>query len=257
MRRAHGAPVAVVAALPLGRAATLDAACRRLVAPVVAHAREHDLADRAVLTPFQLVLAPGEPEPDVVRVRNAAALQRCGVSNPRVDLVVDLDGSGSEQAVLAAYGYREVASLRRTARGVPVAVWVADAGPGGLAGLLHDAVRTEHGHPPHEGPGPGEALLAALEGFHDDTVLAALAVAPPDVAPRRAAERVRSWVRESVERLLADEPALLDLVTRRYVAPGATHEGVMRATYTSRATYFRRLRRARDLLSAGQRTPHE
>ncbi|WP_157514946.1 hypothetical protein [Nocardioides sp. J54] len=49
---------------------------------------------------------------------------------------------------------------------------------------------------------------------------------------------------------LAEEPALLDLVTQRYLTRGAPHESVLRSTYQSRATYFRRLRRARELLLA-------
>lgn len=250
VRRPDGAPAAVVAALPLARAGELDRACRAAIEPLLAHARAEGLTDRAVITPFQVTLEEAGSDPDLLRIRNAVALQRCGVANPRIDLVVEVTGSAAERAVLAAYGYREIADLRAgtdTAR-----VWVADVGPGGIAGLLYDAVAIEQGRPELARPGTGEDLLCALESFHCDNVLAGLSMAPPDLPVERAAERVRVWARDSVSALLAGEPVLYAMVVQRYFAPGATHESVMREQFTSRATYFRRLRRAREILGAGE-----
>lgn len=249
VRRHDGTPVAAVAVLPLARAAGLPPACRRLVAPVVEHAEAVGLTDRAVLTAWQVVLDDGLGDPDVVRIRNAVALQRCGVANPRIDLVGQFADDPAESEVLAAYGYVRVPELDRTSAGAPIRTWVADTGAGGLAGLLYDAIALEQGRSPVL-TGAGPELLLAVESFHDDAVLAGLSVAPEGLDEERAAERVREWARATVAEVLEGEPALSDLVRRRYLAPDGTHESAMRDTFASRATYFRRLRRARDLLSA-------
>lgn len=248
VRRADGAPAGVVAALPLARAGEFDRACRTTIEPLLDHARAEGLTDRAVVTPFQIALEDGEPDPDLVRIRNAVALQRCGVANPRIDLVVELTGSEAERTVLAAYGYQEIDGVRSSV--ASARAWVADVGSAGLAGLLYDAVAAEQGRPPLAQAGAGEGLLRALENFHCDAVLAQLPEAPPDLPLERAAERVRVWARDSVAALLADQAGLLELVVQRYLEPGATHESVMRDQFASRATYFRRLRRARTILGA-------
>jgi hypothetical protein len=248
VRRADGRPVATVASMSLAAAAAVTGAAARLVAPVVAHARAAGPADRVVVSAFQLTFDDLE-DPEVTWVRNAAGLAQCGVVNPRHDLVNVIGDCPSEREVLAAWGYVEIAGSAREVDGVPVTSWWADAGEGGMAGLLHAAVVAEQGGPAGTTDERG-ALLDALESFHRDAALAALPVAPP--GERSAAAReVRAWVRSQVERLLGDEPALRDLVVRRYLVEGASHASVMRATYLSRATYFRRLRRARDLLGAG------
>lgn len=246
VRRPDGGPAGVVATLPLARAVECDRACRTTIGPLLDHAQREGLTDRAVVTPFQIALEEGEPDPDLLRIRNAVALQRCGVANPRIDLVVEVTGSEAERSVLAAYGYQEIDGVRTSvasARG-----WVADVGPAGLAGLLYDAVAAEHGRPPLARAGGGDSLLRALEDFHSDVALAQLPEAPADLPVERAAERVRVWARDSLAALLADEPGLLGLVVQRYLEPGATHESVMRDQFASRATYFRRLRRARTIL---------
>ncbi|MBM0126220.1 hypothetical protein [Pimelobacter simplex] len=223
VRRADGHPVALVSALAMSAAEAMTGPRHRLVAPVVEHARRAAASDRAVLSAVQLTFDDAG-EQEVVWVRNAAGLAQCGIGNPRsdhVNLVGELPG---ERAVLEAYGYAEVAGLRREVDGVPVTTWVADVGPGGLAGLLHAAVVAEQG-------GPDIDLVAAIEDYS------------------ASGEPVRARVRARVAELLGDEPALHDLVVRRYLTAGATHESVMRATYLSRATYFRRLRRARETLA--------
>lgn len=255
VRRADGRPVAVVAALPLASADALEGPRRRLVAPVVRFARAHGLDDRAVLSAFQITFdgGAGGAEEEVAWVRNAAALARCGVGNPRIDLVNVLGANPAEGDVLRGWGYTEIEALSRVADGVPVATWVADAGPGGLAGMLYAAVVREQGVPGDASSGDALAdgiLLAALEVFHSDASLLALPIAPRGSGAGEGAEQLRARIRSRVASVLAEHPALLDLVDARYLAPGGTHESAMRATYLSRATYFRRLRRARELLSA-------
>lgn len=251
VRRPGGRAVAVVAALPLLAAAAVEGPRRRLLTPVVEHARAHGLDDRAVLSVFQLTFADND-EDEVAWVRNAAGLAQCGVANPRHDLVNLLGASDGEREVLRGWGYAEIPALSRMVGGVPVTTWVADAGPAGLAGVLYTAVAAEQGAAGHllRGDSPPPAvLIEALEAFHSDAVLAALPVAPRCGASADAAEQVRAWVRTTLTAMLADHPALLELVVARYLVPGATHESAMRATYLSRATYFRRLRRAREVLA--------
>lgn len=258
VRRADGTPVAAVVAMPLAVAGRATAAAARLTAPVVEHGVASGLGDRAVVTALQVTFADAG-EPEVAAIRNAAAMAWCGVANPRVDLVNLVGDPAGEREALVAYGYDEVDGLARTVAGVPVTTWVADVGEGGLAGLLYGVVATEQGASGTEAG--GAVLLTALEEFHDDTALAALPVAARDLPAAAAAEHVRAWVRTTVAARLAGEPVLLDQVLRRYVDEGASHESVMRDTYASRATYFRRLRRARELIAGepaqGQRTPQE
>lgn len=255
VRRADGTPVAAVVAMPLAEAGRAEAAAR-LTAPVVEHATVSGLGDRAVLTALQVTFADAG-EPEVAAIRNAAAMAWCGVANPRVDLVNLVGDPAGERDALVAYGYDEVRGLARTVAGVPVTTWLADVGDGGLAGLLYSVVATEQGASGTEAG--GAVLLRALEEFHDDVALAALPVAVRDLPAAAAAEHVRAWVRTTLAARLAGEPVLLDQVLRRYVDASASHESVMRDTYASRATYFRRLRRARELIAGepAQRTPQE
>lgn len=256
VRRADGVPVAVASALPLAASSRIVGQRARLLAPVLAHALGPDgpgggapeAVARTALTAVQLTF-DDRADPEVDQVRNAAALAQCGIANPRADYANLVGDRAEERSVLEAYGYREVAELARTVDGVPVTTWLADAGPGGLAGLLHGAVLAEQGGADRGAVAP-DVVLAALEGFHDDGVLAGLPLPGAGAVAGASVEGVRAWLRAQVADALAAEPALLDLVTRRYLTPGATHEGVLRSTYLSRATYFRRLRRARELLVA-------
>lgn len=252
VRRADGRPVALIASLPLAAGAGVNGPCRRLVAPVIEYARAHGIPDRAVMSAVQITFDDLE-EPEVAWVRNAAGLSQCGVGNPRADYANVVGDQAAERDLLEAFGYVEIAELARSLDGVPVTTWVADVGAGGLAGLLYAAIAEEQGRPVLADDG-NATLIAALEGFHSDTTLAALPIAQEGLGTAAAAESVRAWTRIRVADLLVGEPVLLDLVQRRYFTPEATNESVLRATYLSRATYFRRLRRARDLLTE-PRTP--
>jgi hypothetical protein len=124
------------------------------------------------------------------------------------------------------------------------------AGEADLVGLLFRGIAAEHGISFPEPRTQGELVLAALDDFHDDGVLAALPPAPLGHGQQHAADRVRTWVRRLIMSGLHDQPDLAALLEQRYLEPAATHDQVMRATFLSRATYFRRLRTARDLVAA-------
>lgn len=254
VRHTDGRVVAAAVALPLAEAAALveaDDARAELVAPLLDYAARHDIADRVVISPFQL-MTPGatEEDPNVMALRNGHTLRRCRVANPRFDLVNEFGWTDFERAVVADCGYVEVPELRRAVRGQEVRTWIADVGPCGLVGLLFRGVAREHGIVLPEPQTQGELVLAALDDFHDDGALAALPSAPLGHDVRHAADRVRTWVRRTMLAALHDQPALADLLEQRYLEPAATHDQVMRATFLSRATYFRRLRTARELVAA-------
>ena len=247
VRSGDATPRACVAALPLATAGDLQPDLHPLVTPALSVAEQLGLSDHSVLTPLQ-VLLDDDPEGSVMQFRNAVALRRCGVVNPRADVVVEITGARAEQQVLTAYGYREEQPHRSGPSGAP-GVWAIELGPEGIAGLLFSAVVDEQGGIARTADEDGSVILAALRDYHDDAALAQLAIAPTGLSPARAAELVRTWVRDSLVQRLRDEPVLLDLVRRRYLEPGATHTSVMRDVFASRSTYFRKLNQARGVLS--------
>ncbi len=254
VRHTDGRVVGAAIAIPLSEAAALvrtEDPRAELVAPLLEYAARNGISDRVVISPFQL-LAPGavEEDPNVMALRNGHTLRRCRVPNPRYDLVNEFGWTDFERAVVAECGYVEVPELRREVRGREVRTWMADVGPCGLVGLLFRGIASEHGITFPEPRTQGELVLAALEDFHDNGVLAALPPAPLGHDLRHAADQVRTWVRRLMMSALHDQPDLAALLEQRYLEPAATHDQVMRATFLSRATYFRRLRTARELVAA-------
>ncbi|KAA1418627.1 hypothetical protein F0U44_09000 [Nocardioides humilatus] len=254
VRHTDGRLLAVALAMPLSEAAALvrtDDARAELIAPLLAWAEEQGIADRVVLSPFQL-LAPGaaEEDPNVVPLRNGLALRRCRVPNPRFDLVNEFGWSDGDRAIMTDCGYVEVPELRRTVGGEEVRTWFADVGPCGLVGLVFRSIAAEHGIDLPEPRTQGDLVLAALDDFHDDACLAGLPCAPLGHDIGHAADRVRTWVRRAMLAALHDQPDLARLLEQRYLEPAATHDQVMRTTFLSRATYFRRIRTARELVAA-------
>ncbi|WP_182481200.1 hypothetical protein [Nocardioides immobilis] len=254
VRHTDGRVVAAAIALPLGEAAAIVRSGdprAELVAPLIEYADRHGITERVVISPFQL-MAPGaaDEDPNLMALRNGHTLQRCRVPNPRFDLVNEFGWNDFERMVVADCGYEEVPELRRDVRGQEVRTWVADVGPAGLVGLLFRGVAAEHGITLPEPRTQGDLVLAALDDFHDDGALAALPSAPLGHDVRHAADCVRTFVRRTMLTALHDQPHLADLLEQRYLEPVATHDQVMRATFLSRATYFRRLRTARELVAA-------
>lgn len=254
VRHTDGRVLAAAIAIPLTEAAALVRAedpRSELLSPVVEYAAREGITDRVVVSPFQL-LAPGaaDEDPNVMALRNGHTLHRCRVPNPRYDLVNELGWGDYERTVLADCGYVEIPELRRDVGGHEVRTWIADVGPCGLVGLLFRGIAAEHGITLPEPRPQGELVLAALDDYHDDGLLAALPVAPLGHDVQHAADRVRTWVRRLMMSALHDQPDLASLLEQRYLEPAATHDQVMRATFLSRATYFRRLKTARELVAA-------
>jgi hypothetical protein len=254
VRHTDGRVVAAALAIPLSEAAALVRAedpRATLIAPLLDYATHNGIDDRVVISPFQL-MAPGaaEEDPNVMALRNGHTLRRCRVPNPRFDLVNEFGWTEFERAVVVDCGYVEVAELRREVCGHEVRTWVVDVGPCGLVGLLFRGIAAEHGIDLPDPQTQGELILGALDDFHDDGVLAALPCAPLGHDLRHAADRVRTWVRRTMMAALHDQPDLAGLLEQRYLEPAATHDQVMRSTFLSRATYFRRVRTARELVAA-------
>lgn len=239
--------VAVAIAVPTGTA--LDPA-NPLTGPVAAYVAEAGLAGASVLTPVQLTVTGDDRREEVTRFRNAVALQRCGVPNPRFDLVNEIGWSDEERDVMRQYGYAEITGLRRRVGGQEVRTWLADSGPEGFIGLVFRAVAAEQGADLPSPSDRGEQVLAALDSFGSDPVLADLALAPCGHRPTDAAASVRRTVLRTVERALAHAPDLRQIVELRYLEPAGSHDEVMRRTFLSRRSYFRKLKEARALIAA-------
>lgn len=221
-----------------------------LARPLIDFAAGLEQPERAVISPFQLALTgePSEERTGLMRFMNAIAVLRCGVVNPRYDIVNGVGWTEREREIAARYGYEEVPELRRPIGGEEVRTWFADSGGSGLAGLIYHAIATENGLDLPARDGWPDLILVALESFHDDATLARLPVAPHGHVPAAAAQAVRNRVREIAARALATEPELHTIVEARYFTPGQNHDGAMRATFQSRSSYYRKLRRAREAI---------
>lgn len=239
--------VAVAVAFPV--ATPLDTA-NPLTGPVAAHVAEAGIAGASVLTPVQLTATGDGRREEVTRFRNAVALQRCGVPNPRYDLVNEIGWSDEERDVMRQYGYAEVTGLRRQVGDQEVRTWLADSGPEGFVGLVFRAVAAEQGADLPAPSDRGDQVLTALDSFGSDPVLADLALAPCGHRPRDAAASVRRMVLRTVDRALAHAPDLRQLVELRYLEPAGSHDEVIRRTFLSRRSYFRKLKEARALIAA-------
>lgn len=239
--------VAVAIAFPTG--SPLDPT-NPLTGPVAAHVAEAGIAEASVLTPVQLTVIGDGRQEEVTRFRNAVALQRCGVPNPRFDLVNEIGWSDEERDVMHQYGYAEVTGLRRQVGNHEVRTWLADSGPEGFIGLVFRAVAAEQGADLPAPSDRGDQVLAALDSFGSDPALADLALAPCGHRPRDAAESVRRMVLRTVDRALAHAPDLRQLVELRYLEAASSHDEVIRRTFLSRRSYFRKLKEARALIAA-------
>lgn len=219
-----------------------------LVGPLVGYARSEGLAERCVITAFQLVLPPDQPA-ELTRFANAVSVLGCGLRNPRFDLVNEIGWTDEMRELTAGYGYQEIPALRRQVGGRELRTWFSDSGEGGLAGMLFDTVAAENGVAPGSYADRSAVLLDALDAYTDDSALTAIAASLGEQDPDSVAF-LRHRVRRAVTDALAGRDDLHALVDLRYLKPGNGHAETMKRLFLSRSSYFRMLRQARDLIAA-------
>jgi hypothetical protein len=159
------------------------------------------------------------------------------VHHPELDYV---DRGGTTQCHIADFG-------PAGALGALLAVVYAEVGADATTVL--DPVRSDRGR---LGP-PADAVATVrhvLRHLDDDDVLAASPLAPGGVDQAMAAAAVRDRIARSLDVAFVDQrdgsvdAQLRAVIEQGYLVPGAHHDVAARALYLSRATYFRRLRRA-------------
>jgi hypothetical protein len=183
-----------------------------------------------------------------------AGLLRSGVRNPRfIYLPINPENEGAG-AFAAATGATHLPELDCRLPDHMIECHRIDLGPGGLCGALRYFVYQELGltePDPHQRDVPAverEAVRDALRHFHVPHELAASPLARGDT-PQERAESVRALLRGATDAAFGDthnERLLKAVLTRGYLEPGPSHEGVAHALSLSRAAYFRRLRVAAD-----------
>jgi hypothetical protein len=239
LRDGAGAPVAAGVVLPLDAAERIEGAHRVQIEPVIEFAHRLGIHNRACIVAFMYRF-----DEDDAALRSALGAQvgyMAGSTNLRAVFANQLwpiDGGFTD--VRSTLGFQEATELAREVDGNPVWTTYYDLGEGGLVGVYLAAVAAESGVPMTMFAGPG--LVAALEGFHDDAALAAQGANDPGLA--------RMWVGFIVAARLAAHGELLDVIRARYLAPDTTNDEAARALLMSRATFYRRLGEARDLLTS-------
>lgn len=190
----------------------------------------------------------------VTAVLNEAVVRTCGLPNPRWFYgVVDHENQAMVD-LSAAMGAVHVPELDVVVDGQRVSVHVLDHGVGGFLTTVHRLVHEAIGLPT---PTPAPTSLAetvdlVLRHFHDDGILATSALGRGSSTASRAAA-ARATVFDAVDRAFGDDERdrlLHDVLHRGYLVPGASHASAARVLHMSRATYFRRLRSARERLVA-------
>src|SRR5262249_16134473 len=157
-------------------------------------------------------------------------------------------------------GGRREPSLDARYGPAPVECWILDYGPGGLIGMQRDVVYRELGLTlsadtsdiPYAGPVDAEAVRAALRDLHKPVELARNPLAR-GTTPVERAESVRDRVRAAIDQAFGespDEQLLRSVLERGYLAEDTSLESAAVELHLSRATFFRRLKRAVDRVVA-------
>ncbi len=199
----------------------------------------------------------GDPTSPVVSLANTAAILASGLANVRYSFL-PLD-AGNDAAMLFSLGTgaQPVPELTVEVDGRPLACHVIDHGDGGMIGHLRDVLYADLQLPagfalPTPPPVPLEAVREALRDLHRPARLAENALAHGATPEDRAAS-VRARITGALATAFGDAPEdieLREILERSYLVPGARHEQVADDLHLSRTTYFRRLRRATERLTA-------
>ena len=189
---------------------------------------------------------------EVIRVGNAGAMVGAfGTRNPRYMYVTaarwnDYDG-------IAPLGYQEIPELRRSDGERELQTMWSDFGPEGVPGQMYAIILAEQEAeaPAATTSSDGLALLAAVRSFHDDAVLAASPLAPPDGSEPDRAAAVRARVGDALEAAFGPSEAdrlLRRAIERTYLDPDGGHGIAQRELHMSRSSFYRHLQRARQQL---------
>ena len=235
-----------------------------LVGPWLRHAREHAAGGAAVLWRDAIDFTrspiddPGTSPPALQALLNMAGILRAGLPNPRCAYLPINPSDGLSRAFVEATGAQLVPELRYDAGRYTLDCYVLDFGPQGLLGLQRAVVYAEAGRTL---PGPGAdgaaaagssdtvaAVRDALRDLHVPVRLARSPLATGAGTEERAAS-VRALVDDAAARAFGDtddERLQARVLDRGYLHPAASHELAAGELHLSRATYFRRLRRAAE-----------
>jgi hypothetical protein len=232
----------------------------RVLGPWLAHARAHIPDGNVLLWRDSVDLTTptdGHPASPVVAMLNKAAMLRCGLVNQRWSyLPIDPTNPVAVAFSAAVGACREESLDLCTSTGKRVECHILDHGEGGVLGMTRDAVYRELGLTPPVSVGTApppraadfEDVREALRVLHQPLALAASPLATGGSAEERAAS-VRALVTTAVANVFGDsvdETLLRRIIERGYLDPQGGHELAALELNVSRATYFRRLRRACD-----------
>jgi hypothetical protein len=229
-----------------------------LLGPWLAHARSRD--DRRAVLWRESIDHTQEPEQVVQAMIGLAGMLRSGLSNVRYAYMPIPPQAARALKFAQALGARHEPSLDTRFGPAPIECWILDYGPGGLLGMQRDVVYRELGltpppapdGPAAAGPVDGEAVRAALRDFHKPIELARNPLAS-GTTPIERAEATRERLRGAIDQAFGDSPdeqLLRAVLERGYLAQDTSLESAALELHLSRATFFRRLKRAVDRVVA-------
>jgi hypothetical protein len=181
-----------------------------------------------------------------------SAVLRSGLPNVERSYILDSDTDDDSLAFFRAVGATHEPGLDTEVEGRRVECWVVDHGPGGMLGQVRDAIRAEAGAPaPAAAERRDEDLhRAALDAVRDCTRPGALATNP---LARDGAGELRVGIRRAVAAAFGSSPddrLLRQVVELADLDETVNHDQAIARLSVSRATYFRRLRQARERVAA-------
>ncbi len=231
-----------------------------LLGPWLRHAREHAVGGAAVLWRDAIDFTrsplddPGTSPPALQALLNMAGILRAGLPNPRYAYLPINPSDRLSRAFVEATVAQPIPELRYDAGRDALDCYVLDFGPRGLLGLQRAVVYGEAGRPlPLAGAGDaaGDTATAVRDALRDLHVPVRLARNPlsTGASTEERAASVRALIDDAVARAFGDtgdERLQARVLDRGYLHPAASHELAAEELHLSRATYFRRLRRAAE-----------
>jgi hypothetical protein len=223
-------------------------------AECAAYAREINAASTTLVWRDTLILPDNKPraaDGGVCSLLNFSLARRAEVPHLRHALVLAFDQSERVHEFCREIGGRPVPELRWIVDGRAVGCYHIDLGAGGLPSAQRDLVYRELQVPRPDRGATAADVRRALEAFASDDALDNCPLAVGSAGPDRA-ESVRARLRSAVDAALCVSPhaaQLKAIVDRRFLIGRDAHDTIARSLPVSRATYFRRLSEAVDLIS--------